>query len=209
MELLLYIVLFSLPSMIETVRDPIDGLLPAEVDANELDCTVLTSEGAERIAPGEVPQPERGDSLDRRAVVCRERLLPQGTRRAQDDAILMDLRRHAKTLASSAADTQRTWLVEVYHPRPAVAQKIDFAVKAALLDRDFRVTDRAPTLAAGDIEVIGRLSHDRAWPLACMRYAATGSVGPKDALLGIVLRDHRETILHAGTCIDGRWQWVR
>jgi hypothetical protein len=209
MELLLYIFFFSLPSLVETVRDPIDGLLPAEVDAAELECEPLSSQGAERLSPGEIPEPERGDSLDRRAVICRERIMPSNTRRAQDNAILMDLRRQAKTLASVAADTERTWLVEVYYPRPAVAQKINFAVKAALLERDFTVTDRSPALAAGDIEVIGRLSHDRAWPVACLRYRATGSVGPKDALLAVVLRDARETILHAGTCIDGRWRWLR
>lgn len=209
MELLLYILIFSLPSLIESARDPIDGLLPADVAVADLDCTPLTSEGAERLAPGQVPEPERGDSLTRRAVICRERLMPRGARRPQDAAILMDLRRHARIAAASATQRDRTWLVEVYHPRPAVAEKIDFAVKAALLDRDLTVTDRSPTLAAGDIEVIGRLSHDRAWPLACLRYQATGSVKPTDALLAVVLRDPRETILHVGTCIDGRWQWLR
>ena len=107
------------------------------------------------------------------------------------------------------AAPERTWLVEVYYPRVAVGQKIGFAVKNALLDRNRIVTDRAPTLAAGDIEVIGRLPHEKAWPLACMRYRAVGALGENDALLAVVLRDHRETMLHAGTCIDGVWRWLR
>lgn len=206
----LYVLIFSLPSMVETVRDPINGLLPDQAAIEHLDCEPLSTAGAERLAPGAVPQPERGEHLQRRAVICRERLLPRGARRAQDDALLSTLRARAVALASlTDAQPDRTWLVEVFHPRVAVGQKIGFAVKNALLDRGRRVTDRAPTLAAGDIEVIGRLSHDKAWPLACMRYTAVGSLKAGDALLAVVLRDHRETLLHAGTCIDGRWRWLR
>lgn len=208
MATLLYLLIFSLPSIIETVRDPIDGFLPAQSDLRDLDCTPLTTAGAMRIAPGQVPQPERGDRLERRAVVCRERLLKQGTRPPQDDAILMQLRSTAAEFAALTTDDRR-WMVEVIHPRSAVAQKISFATKNALLDLGRRVTDRTPTLAAGDIEVIGRLSPERAWPLACMRYRAVESMGPKDALLAVVLRDHRETMLHAGICADGEWRWLR
>jgi hypothetical protein len=210
---LLYLLIFSLPSIIETVRDPIDGLLPAKADLRDLDCTPLTTKGAARLAPGQVPLPERGDRLTRRAVICRERLLKHGTRPPQDDAILMQLRATAAefavlTGAEPGWDTRR-WMVEVIHPRSAVAQKISFATKNALLDLGRNVTDRTPTLAAGDIEVIGRLSPDRAWPLACLRYRAVESMGPNDALLAVVLRDHRETVLHAGICADGQWRWLR
>lgn len=206
----LYVLIFSLPSMIEAARDPINGLLPDYEALEELDCEALSTEGATRLKQGEVPQAERGDRLERRAVICRERLLPRRARRAQDDAILSTLRARADALASlTNTHPERTWLVDVHHPRPAVGQKIGFAVKNALLDRNRRVTDRAPTLAAGDIEVIGRLSHAKAWPLACMRYRAVGSLGDGDALLAVVLRDHRETLLHAGTCIDGQWRWLR
>lgn len=208
MTTLLYLLIFSLPAMIETARDPIDGWLPAAGDVREMDCTPLSTAGADRIAPGQVPQPERGDQLARRAVVCRERLLRRGTRPPQDDAILMQLRETAAEFAALTTGDRR-WMVEVIHPRSAVAQKISFATKNALLDLGRRVTDRTPTLAAGDIEVIGRLSPDRAWPLACLRYRAVESMGPKDALLAVVLRDHRETTLHAGICADGQWRWLR
>lgn len=208
MATLLYLLIFSLPSIIETVRDPIDGLLPAKADLRDMDCTPLTTEGANRVAPGQVPLPERGDRLDRRAVMCRERLLKHGTRPPQDDAILMQLRATAAEFASLTSDDRR-WMVEVIHPRSAVAQKIGFAMKTALLDLGRQVTDRTPTLAAGDIEVIGRLSPDRAFPLACLRYRAVESMGPQDALLAVVLRDHRETVLHAGICADGQWRWLR
>ena len=83
------------------------------------------------------------------------------------------------------------------------------AVKNALLDRSLKVSDRAPALAAGDIEVIGRLSPQAAYPIACTRYAAAGSLGDDDALLTIVLRDPQETLLHAGICTGGRWRWLR
>ncbi|MCA9541796.1 MAG: hypothetical protein KC620_23025, partial [Myxococcales bacterium] len=102
-----------------------------------------------------------------------------------------------------------TWLVEVFHPEVAVGQKISFAVKNALLDRGLHASDRAPALAAGDIEVIGAVEPERAYPLVCARYAAAGSLRPDDALMAVVLRDPRETMLHVGVCADGRWRWLR
>ncbi len=50
---------------------------------------------------------------------------------------------------------------------------------------------------------------DEAYPLACRRYFAEGSLGPNDALLGILTRDRRETILHAGLCDRGTWSWLQ
>ena len=140
--------------------------------------------------------------------------MPHGARRAQDDAILYGLRTTAAEMAGLVAELdeprpERTWLVETFYPDPGVAHKIAFAVKSALLDRDLSVSDRAPTLAAGDIEVLGQLRQSAAYPLACTRYASAGSLRADDALLAIVLRDPRETILHAGVCTDGRWRWLR
>ncbi len=215
MEFWLFILLFNMPGIVESAREPLDGWLPSEIALGDLECEPVTEVGARRLRPGQVAPPSaRQDFLDRRAVVCRERLMPQGLRRAQDDAILSELRTTSRDLAALVGelDTEqqaRTWLVETFYPDSAVAAKIAFAVKNALLDRDLRVSDRAPTLAAGDIEVIGQLEPQAAYPLACTRYAASGSLESTDALLAIVLRDSRETILHAGVCADGEWRWLR
>ncbi len=211
----LMVLLLSMPALVETARDPLARGLPHGVKLRDLDCEHLSEHGA-RLALGVDTDEDhpRGDFLRRRTVLCRERLLPRGTRRAQDDAILGDLRATAGELASLAADRQpdaagRTWLVETYYPDTQIAYKIGFAVKGALLERSLPVSDRVPTLAAGDVEVLGQVAPDRAYPLACARFAAAGALGPGEALLGVVLRDSRETVLHAGTCVDGRWSWLR
>lgn len=215
MEFWLYVLLFFMPSLVEEARDPMGGLLPSEIDVRDLECEQVTTEAARARAPGEVAAPPaRGDTLERRAVICRERLMPHGARHPRDDAILTGLRAQATELAGLLAALEaplrdRTWLVEVFHPDVRVGVKVAFALKNALLDRGLRVTDRAPTLAAGDIEVIGRTEPARAWPLACTRYAASGSLGPGDALMAVALRDPRETALHLGVCADGRWRWLR
>lgn len=215
MEFWLYVLLFFMPSLIEEANDPIGAILPSEIDPADLECEPISTEAARILAPGQVPEPSaRGDFIERRAVICRERLMARGERPPRDDAILSTLNTTAAELTGLVAALDgplagRTWLVEVYHPDPRVSLKVSFAMKNALLDRGLAVSDRAPTLAAGDVEVIGRTEPARAWPLACARYAATGSVGPGDALMGVALRDRRETQLHVGVCADGRWRWLR
>jgi hypothetical protein len=214
-EFWLFVALFYLPSLLEDAQEPMDGWLPAAVELENLDCEPITVDGARQIAPGRIPEPSaRGDFLERRAVICRERLMSPGIRRAGDDAMLSGLSGHAEEMAALVAalepdERERTWLVETFHPDPAVGHKIGFAVKNALMGRSLKVSDRAPTLAAGDIQVIGSLEPAAAYPLACTRYAAAGSLGAGDGLLAIVLRDRSETILHAGICTDGRWRWMR
>lgn len=211
----LFVLLMSTPSLIERASDPMAGWLPSELSLRDLDCTPLSVERAREVAPGEVTEPSaRGDFFERRAVVCRERLMPHGARRPQDDAILSGLRASSDQMAGTVAGLQqpqrtRTWLVETFYPDSAVAAKISFALKGSLLDRGLRVSDRVPTLAAGDIEVLGQLEPSAAYPLACARFSAAGSLRPDDALLAVVLRDPRETILHAGVCADGSWRWLQ
>lgn len=221
MEFWLYVLLFALPSLVEAARDPVEGPLAPDLweGAGEtlrgLDCEPTTIEAARAYAPERLDEPPpRGDRLTRRAVICRSRLMPEGVRRARDDAILSDLRTAADEMAGLVAGLadplrRRTWMVEVYYPDARVGTKVQFAVKNALLEAGVTVTDRAPTLAAGDVEVIGRIDPQRAWPLACTRYRATGSLGPGDALMGIALRDRRATILNVGHCVDGDWRWLR
>lgn len=221
MEFWIYVLLFSLPSLVEYARDPVAGPLAPDLMAGAgealrgLDCEAISHSAARQRYPGRVTDPPpRGDFLDRRAVVCRARLMPPGVRRARDEAILNDLRGSSEEMAGLVAGLAdplraRTWLVEAYYPDPRVAAKVQFATKNALLEQGVTVSDRAPTLAAGDVEVLGRIDPQRAWPLACTRYAATGSLGPDDALMGVALRDRRATILNVGYCADGEWRWLR
>lgn len=212
----IFVLLYTLPGVAEELNDPVDGWLPAEAEARQLECERLSIEAARAVAPGQVPGPAaRGSDFFRRsAVICRGRLIPVGARRAQDDAILTTLREAADEMASAVAALERplrdrTWMVEVFYPDSGVSQKIAFAAKNALLDRGLRVTDRAPTLAAGDLEVIGLVPPAKAYPLACTRYAMTGSVPRDRALMALVLRHPRATILNVGVCADGRWRWIR
>lgn len=224
MAFLLFLLLFVAPGILEDWEDPLDS--SSGTDRRPLDCEPITMAGARQRAPGQLGKASaRGDYFERRAVICRERLMSTGVRRssdeagkgmrqARDDAVLMQLRATSSGVARLVSELppeqqKRIWLVEAYYPDVTVGQKIGFAVKNALLDRGLRVTDRAPTLAAGDIEVIGQLDRRAAYPLACARYQASGSLGKADALLAVVSRNSRETALHTGVCVDGRWRWLR
>ena len=103
----------------------------------------------------------------------------------------------------------RTWLVEAHYPSASVASKISFATKNALVELGLSVSDRMATLAAGDVDVIVRMSPEDAYPAACRRYFASGSLGADDALLSVILRDTQATILHAGLCEQGQWTWLK
>ena len=83
------------------------------------------------------------------------------------------------------------------------------AVKNALMGAGVAVSDRTPLLAAGDVDVLTRLPPLEAYPAACARYAAGGSLRPTDVLLGVMQLDPRETTVHAGACVDGSWLWLR
>lgn len=211
----LFMALFYTPSVIEDAKDPLEGWLPSDIEMRNLDCEPLTATGARQRLPGQVTGPSaRGDFFDRRAVICRERLMKPGVRKAADDALLAGLGDTAGELAGLVGDLEdherdRTWLVETFHPDAGISAKIGFAVKNALLDRRLRVSDRAPALAADDIAIIGQLPPEKAYPLACVRYAATGSLGAGHALLAVVRRHPGETLLHGGLCVDGRWRWLR
>lgn len=195
--------------------DPAPGLFRSKRQSQQLECERMTAEVAAEKHPGELlPSPPRGDYVDRTAVVCAERLMRQGLRGEQDEAILMSLDGQARGAAQQVADlrpdlAERTWLVEVHYPSAQVSAKVSFATQNALQGAGLRISDRVPSLAAGDIEVITRLDSSQAYTAACMRYAANGSLQPDDVLLAVVLRDSRETALHAGICVDGVWSWLQ
>lgn len=195
--------------------DPAPSLTRSKKASRNLECTYLTAEEASLQRPGLVqPSKPRGDYIDRQIVLCTERLLRPGVRATRDEAILEDLNGRTSEIARSATAehpelAERTWLVETHFPNPQVATKISFATKNALMDRSVAVSDRTPTLAFGDVDVLSRMPPSEAYPAACERYAANETLAEGDVLLAIVLRDLRETMLHAGICVDGAWTWLR
>jgi hypothetical protein len=204
-----------LPIGATLVHDPAPGLAQTKAEARALECTRMGEIEAHDRYPGVVAAPSpRGSFIETAAVACRERLMEAGDRANRDEVILSELTRTSAEIAeaasAAAADAgNKTWLVEAYYPDAAVAAKLSFAAKTALVEHAKKVSDRVPVLAAGDILVLGRMAPAEAYPLACSRYRAEGSMADDDVLLGVVLRDSRETILHAGLCTGGRWRWLR
>lgn len=195
--------------------DPAPGVRRSLDSARALECAPMSAAAADDQRPGQVvTSPPRGDFVERDAVICVERLLRPGLRAPLDEAILGSLDALTAELATNAASRRpdlraRTWLVETFYPSAQVSAKLAFATKNALLRQGLQVSDRTPVLAAGDIDVLTRLPPDQAYPAACLRYGATGTLDDGDALLAVVHRDPRETILHAGLCADGTWTWLQ
>jgi len=193
---------------------PAPGALWTRTEARGMDCERLSVEAGHERYPGRIRAPApRGDYVERGAVVCQERLFREGLRPPQDEAILSSLEARVAALARAAGALRpdlagRTWLVEVHYPSAPVSSKIDFAAKNALMLEGLAVSDRAPRLAVGDVRVLTPMPPERAYPAACRRWADNGSLGGGDALLAVLLRDPRETALHAGICDGGQWTWV-
>ncbi len=196
-------------------KDPAPGVLHSKSSTRNMECERMSAEAASRKYPGEVARPgPRGDLYPRSALVCTERFMRLGLRSDKDEAILSTLDQRSTELALAAGSLRpdldgSTWLVEAYYPGNQVASKISFATKNALVAQGLRVSDRTPLLGAGDIQVITRMAPSAAYPAACQRYFENGSLGQDEVLLGVVSRDPRETILHAGLCTNGQWTWLR
>ncbi len=195
--------------------DPVPGFVYDRDTIRNLDCERIGGQQGAARYPGVIPAARpRGDFLEREVVICKEKLMRPGLRDAPNEAVLSTLQAQVTELAAAAHSTrpdlsERRWLVEAHHMEVQVASKIDFAAQNALAQQGLRVSDRNPTLGLDDIDVIIRLEPLQAHELACRRYAETGSLGPEEALLAVMILDPRETILHAGLCADGGWQWLR
>ncbi len=204
--------LLILPALV--LPDPAPGLDMSRSRSRRLECERMSAESASRRYPGEVQPPRpRGEYVERSALVCTERLMRPGLREKRDEAILSTLEPLVTEL-TAAGDLHpelaaRTWLVEAHYPSAPVSAKLSFATKNALVGKGLRVSDRTPTLSAGDLDVITRMPPEEAYTAACRRYWDNGSLGANDTLLAVVSRDPRETILHAGLCTDGRWSWLK
>lgn len=195
--------------------DPALGLGHTRTEAGNLDCERISAETADRRRPGTTrTSSPRGDYVERSEIVCRERLMRPGLRTPRDEAILSTLNAQATGFAATATSLRpdlasRTWLVQAHYGSAQVESKLTFATQAALVGQGLQVSDRRPTLAVGDVEVLTRLPPEDAYAAACTRYAANGSLRDDDVLLAIVSRDPRETTLHAGLCVGGRWGWLQ
>lgn len=213
----LVILLFVLPPVLPLFApltdDPAPGIFSTKAEARNLDCERLSEIDAHRRFPGTVSEPApRGTYIETDAMACRARIMEDGDRPPRDEAILQDLSVSAAEIVEAAlvaSDRNATWLVEAFYPDLSVGTKIAFATKTALAERGRRVSDRAPLLAAGDLLVLGRMTPLEAYPIACARYAALGSLVDGEVLLAPILTDLRATILHAGVCSDGTWRWLR
>ena len=193
--------------------DPSPGITQSKAAARNLECVRLSQAQAHQLYPGTVPEvPPRGTYANTDALTCTTRIMNGGERPARDEAILTSLRvmvGEITQLASALAPDQATWHVDAFYPRAEVAQKISVAARTNLAERGYRVSDRVPVLAAGDIAVLSRLPADRAYPLACARYFKQNALTGSDAFLGLMIIDERETDLHAGLCLQGKWKWLR
>ena len=210
---LLIILPVFLPLSISLLQDPAPSLTVSKKESRSLECKRLTEVSAHEQQPGLVSEPApRGSFMDIQVVHCHEVLMQIGERPLREEAILSDLSSRVATIAETARSLEsakdKRWMVDVSYPAPGVAAKIAFATKTALLDRSLYVSDRVPVLAAGDLLVLARLDARQAYPLACQRYVAEGSLSDNDALLVVALIDARETVLHAGLCTAGEWRWL-
>ncbi len=210
----LYLLLIPIPfpEVAAIADDPSPGILRTNTEARGVDCEALSAEAARALHPGQVEEAQpRGAFIESQAMTCRHRFFKNGERSPRDEAILSRLSAITAQLASTVAATappKLTWQVESYYPDSAVASKIAFAAKVALVSRGQTVSDRVPVLAAGDLLVLGQQPPSKAYPLACARAFAEGALRDDEALMGVALIDSRETTLHAGICHRGSWRWV-
>ncbi|MCB9797225.1 MAG: hypothetical protein H6741_31440 [Alphaproteobacteria bacterium] len=201
--------------LIVLLLPPVPTLFRSKTELRHQRCERLTLAEAEARLPDRLNPPRpRGDRVDRSVMLCAEDLVRPGLRSPRDEAILATLDARATELAADASARYSeldasTWLVEVYHPDTVVAEKVDFATKNALMALGLQVSDRAPRVAVGDVQVLTRMEPWDAYPAACKRYSDNGSMGPEDALLAVMLIDMQETNLHAGLCAQGHWTWLR
>lgn len=211
--ILVLLALVLVPALVHP--DPAPGLAMSRGRSRTLECERMNAELAGQRYPGEIRASRpRGDYVERSVLVCAERLMRAGLRADRDEAILSSLQGLGTDLTGAALELHpelatHTWLVEVHYPSVPVSAKLAFATKNALVGKGLRVSDRTPTLSAGDVDVLTRMPPEEAYAAACRRYTDNGSLAAGDALLAVVSRDPRETILHAGLCTDGQWTWLK
>lgn len=210
---LLFLMLLTLPTLVEHSSDPSPGIFQSKKAARNLECEHLSQAQAHALYPTQVPElPARGTHAVNNALVCTPRIMNHGERPARDELILSNLSKSVGEITDAAAalgHSDLTWHVDSFYPDARVASKISVAARTDLAESGRKVSDRVPLLAAGDLAVLSRLSPQESWPLACTRYFAEGSLTERDAFLGVMIVDPRETQLHAGVCLGGEWRWLQ
>ena len=200
--------------LVACTKDPAAGFIQTKQEARNYDCRRYSQAEAHDRFPGVVPEPPPRLSNHgvRDALVCNRRLIDWGDRDGRDEAILSTLRTDVDELvrlAASAAPEQTTWYVDSFYPQPQVAQKIAIAARVSLVERGHAVSDQVPLLAAGDIAVLARTGPANAYRIACKRYFTESVLQHGEAFLGLMIVDGRESMLHAGVCLDGEWRWLQ
>lgn len=191
--------------------DPL--VLEGRARRRNLDCVRLSQEEAFARYPGQVSAPPAREIADANVDVltCSQRYLRPGDRPARDEAILSTLTTQVTGLAESASALvpgDVVWHVDAFYPSARVGQKISVAAKTVLAERGLAVSDRVPTLAAGDVAVLATLPPSDVYRLACSRAWALSVLRADEVLLGLMVVDPKETQLHAGVCHRGEWRWV-
>lgn len=194
------------------VHDPSPGVFRTKEESRNLDCVRMSHSQAHERFPGVVPdQPPKGAYWVTDALVCGARIVSLGERPARDEVVLTSLRESVASLtrqATAQAPADTLWHVDAFYPVATVSQKIAVAARVDIAERGFRVSDRVPVLAAGDIAVLSTTGADKAFPLACARYQAEGLLGEDEGFLGIMMLDKHEVALHGGYCLKGSWRWL-
>jgi hypothetical protein len=213
MEALIVMLLLPLPLLVQAAADPAPGIWQSKREARNLECVRMSLQQANDLHPGQFPEaPARRTASLHEALVCGRRIMAHGERPARDEHILSSLSVQVGELGEAAVAAEGahlTWHVDTFYPEPRVAQKVTVAARTHLAQTGRKVSDRVPLLAAGDLVVLSRLPPQDAYPLACARYFAAGALKEGEAFLGLMIVHPRETQLHAGTCVDGQWRWLR
>lgn len=181
----------------------------------QLDCVPLDPHRAPHTHPGTIePPPPRGSFGEHPVELCAERWLRRDLRAPQSEALLSQLDARVRRLAAQATAerpelARRTWLVEAHHGDAQVAHKLRFATQTALVEQGRAVSDRVPLWSPQDVDVLTRLRPERAHAAACSRLAHSSQFREDDVLMSVLVLGSRETQLHAGLCVDGRWTWLQ
>jgi hypothetical protein len=194
------------------IHDPSAGIFRSKEEMRNLECKRMSHAQGHQLYPGVVPDlPPRGAYWTTDAIVCGARIVKLNERPAQDEAVLTTLSQSVgelTRLATGAAPPDTLWHVEAFYPQMSVAQKIAIAARVDLAEHGFRVSDRVPVVAAGDVAVLKRVTGDKFFHVLCRRYFAENGLHEGDGFLGITPLFAIETQLHAGVCLSGKWRWL-
>jgi hypothetical protein len=193
------------------LADPV--LFSNRAERRSIDCTRLSQLEAFERYPGQVPAPAARTvaSEETGVLTCASRYFGVDERPARDEAILSTLGEQVSGLAQSATalyGREVVWHVDAFYPSLPVAQKIAIAARTTLAEKGLTVSNRVPTLAAGDVAVLATLPPAEVYPAACRRSFETKVLERGDVFFGLMIVDAKETALHGGVCSDGAWRWL-